>query len=470
MKKRTLFCLLLLSLIVLVRSGLAAEAPADQANYLKAKPEMVEAWKDRRLGMFVCWGPVTLTGLEIGWSRAKAWPEQKEGGGGPTPVAVYDGLYKTWKPDHFDARAWVQLAKDTGARYVIFLVKHHDGFCLYDSKLTDYKSTAPESAWKHDALRDVADACHALGVKLIIYYSQPDWHHPDYRRPTHARYIQYLHGQIREILTNYGRIDGLWFDLCGTPRDWDSENLFRMARQLQPQLIINNRCGLPGDFDTPEQHLGRFQVDRPWETCMTLGTQWSWKPDDTLKSLKQCIDVLVICAVRDGNLALNTNPMPDGRIEPRQAERFRELGRWLTKYGESIYQTRGGPFRAPDERTWHPSGLQRVNLADIHPWGGSTHVGNTVYLHILHWPGPSLTLPPIPRKIVSHTVLTGGSATIRQTASGIEVGVPLAERDPLDTIVKLVLDGPAATLKPVAPVATLERPHSEDRPSLGVSK
>jgi alpha-L-fucosidase len=177
-------------------------------------------------------------------------------------------------------------------KYMIFLVKHHDGFCLYDTKLTDYKSTSPEAAWQHDVMADVAEACQASGLKLFIYYSQPDWHHPDYRTENHPRYIEYLHGQIGELLTSYGRIDGLWFDgLGGKAEDWDAGRLFELARRLQPHLIINNRCGLPGDFDTPEQRLGKFQLDRPWETCMTLGTQWSWKPDDQIKSLKECIDV-----------------------------------------------------------------------------------------------------------------------------------------------------------------------------------
>ena len=171
----------------------------------------------------------------------------------------------------FDARAWVKVAQDMGAQYMIFLVKHHDGFCLYDTKLTDYRITGPESAWKHDVMKDVADACHEAGLKLILYYSQPDWHHPDYRTENHARYVEYFHGQIRELLTNYGRIDGLWFDLGGTPEEWQTEKLFKMARSIQPWLIINNRVGLPGDFDTPENQVGYFQNQRPWETCYTLG-------------------------------------------------------------------------------------------------------------------------------------------------------------------------------------------------------
>ena len=267
---------------------------------------------------------------------------------------------------------------------MIFLVKHHDGFCLYDTKLTDYRITGPESGWKHDVMKDVADACHEAGLKLILYYSQPDWHHPDYRTDNHARYVEYFHGQIRELLTNYGRIDGLWFDLGGTPEEWQSEKLFKMARSIQPWLIINNRVGLPGDFDTPENQVGYFQNQRPWETCYTLGHQWSWKPDDDLCTFEECIHVLVSCVTGDGNLALNTGPMPNGEIEPRQVAVFREIGRWLNRYGESVYGTRGGPFLAPNARLrTSKQYYEKFQLAGGGWWGGSTRKGNAIYLHIL---------------------------------------------------------------------------------------
>jgi alpha-L-fucosidase len=413
--------------LVLSPAAYAQEKPWDM---LTAKPEVIRAWQDMRFGMFLCWGPVALTGEEIGWSRgaARGHGFLRLEGQGATPGDVYDNLYKKWKPDRFDARQWVQVAREAGQQYLIFLVKHHDGFCLYDSKLTEYKTTAAVSAWKHDVMADVARACHEAGLKLIVYYSQPDWHHPDYGTADHRRYIEYLHGQIRELLTNYGRIDGFWFDLGGKPSDWDSVKLFRMMRTLQPWLIINNRCGLPGDYDTPEQRLGAFELKRPWETCMTLNSQWSWRPNDQVKTLKQCIDVLVTCAGRNGNLALDTGPMPDGQIEPRQVVRFREIGDWLKKYGRSIYATRGGPF-----------------------WGlhcATTRTENTIYLHILKWYGDKVLLPPIPKKIVAHSLLTGGTATVRQAADQIEVAVPREHRRELDTIVELQLDGPAGDLKP----------------------
>jgi len=430
----------------------AESAGAERESFLKAKPQIVEAWQDMRFGMFLCWGPVSLTGKEIGWSRGEpAWGRRPgmRGGNGPTPAKVYDNLYKQWKPDKFDAEHWVKVAKEAGQKYLIFLVKHHDGFCLYDTKLTDYKSTGPQSAWKVDVMKAVADACHKHDLKLMIYYSQPDWHHPDYLGEHHNRYIKYLHGQIRELLTNYGKIDGLWFDnLRGRGHNpqaaklWDAEKLFEMARSFQPHLIINDRCGLDADYSTPEQHVGQFSRERPWESCITLGTQWAWKPDDELKSFTEAIRMLIVCAAGNGNLALNTNPMPNGRIEPRQVESFRRIGKWLNKYGESIYGTRGGPFLAPDMNSRKfGSARDKFNLPQGRWWGGSTHRANVVYIHILRWPTDTITLPLIQHKIVEHTLLTGGKARIKQTNDTIELYVHPDHRDPLDTIVKLVLDG-----------------------------
>jgi len=393
----------------------------------EAGTDRLQWWREARFGMFIHWGPVSLKGTEIGWSRGGE--RRGTGGTGAIPVEVYDNLYKEFDPFKFNAREWVDIAKKAGMRYLVFTTKHHDGFCNFDTALTDYKIT--NAPFGRDVVRELADACHEGGLGLGFYYSPPDWHHPDYRTERHARYIEYLHGQLRELCTNYGKVDILWFDgLGGKPKDWDSEKLVKMIRELQPGILINNRPGLPEDFDTPEQRVGKFQMDRPWETCMTICHQWAWKPNDQMKSLKQCLDVLINCAGGDGNLLFNVGPMPTGEIEPRQVERLAEMGAWLDRYGDSIYGTRGGPF-VPGS------------------WGASTRRGNTIYLHILEWEGPALEMPPLPAKIAGHAVLTGGTATVEQTEKGLRVAVPENERQDIDTIVALQLDSPAIEIGPI---------------------
>jgi alpha-L-fucosidase len=400
--------------------------PNADKNYLTAAVKDMRWWRDAKFGLFVHWGPVSLTGREIGWSRGGE--RRGTGGTGETPVEVYDNLYKQFNPTEFDAREWVAIAKAAGMKYLVFTSKHHDGFSMFASALTDYKIT--NSPFNRDVVGELAKACHEAGLRLGFYYSPPDWHHPDYRTANHARYIEYLHGQLRELCTNYGRLDIVWFDgLGGRAEDWNADPLFQMIRELQPHVLINNRAGLAGDFDTPEQQVGHFQTDRPWESCITICRQWAWRPDDEMKSLKECVDTLVRCVGGDGNLLLNVGPMPTGEIEPRQVERLREVGAWLKPYGRSLYGTRGGPFRP---------GL----------WGATTYRGNRIYVHVLDWLEEDVTLPPIQRRIVRSSVLTGGKATVEQTDESIRIAVPAADRQELDTIVVLELDGPAAEAQP----------------------
>jgi alpha-L-fucosidase len=350
----------------------------------------------------------------------------------------------------FDPDEWVQLAKDAGMKYLVFTTRHHDGFTNFDSKLTGYKITSERSPYRKDIVRLLSDACRRGGIDWGVYYSQPDWHHPDYRNgDAHAKFIEYVHGQVRELLTNYGPTRMWFFDgLHGTAADWDAPRLLRMMRRLQPDLVINNRAGLPADNDTPEQRIGAFQDKRPWETCATVGTQWAYKPEDNLRSIEECLRGLVSCAIGDGNFLFNVGPRPDGRIEDSHAARLREMGAFVKQYGESIYATRGGPFLAPDE-TKRPANARGFVLAEGNWWGGSTHKENSIYLHILRWPSDTITLPAIPRRVLRHAVVTGGEATVRQSASAIEISVPAACRHAIDTIVKLELDGPAAGIGPL---------------------
>ena len=388
-------------------------------------------WREARFGMFIHWGPVSLSGTELSWSRGGE--RRGVGGTGEVPVDIYDNLYKRFNPTEFNADEWVALAQAAGMKYLVFTTRHHDGFSLFDTQFSDYKVTSPECPFRRDVVKELADACHRAGLRLGFYYSQPDWHHPDYRTENHPRFLKYLHGQVRELCTNYGKLDILWFDgLRGTAEDWDAHNLLQMARQLQPGILINDRCGLPADFATPEQRIGRFCNDRPWESCITLGQQWSWKPDDQIKSLSECINLLVRCAGGDGNLLLNVGPMPDGRIEPRQADRLREIGQWLRRHGATIYGTRGGPYR-PDR------------------WGACTNRGSTVYLHVLDGTRQTLELPALPVKIISSRMLTGGDVEVTQNAERLQIilGKP-ADPEQIDRIVVLELERPAAEVAPLS--------------------
>ena len=411
------------------------------ADDFAAPAESIQRWRQMRFGMFVHWGPVSLEGTEIGWSRAGERRGHRSKRGTQVPVDVYDNLYKQFNPVKFDADEWMSVAKDAGMRYFVFTSKHHDGFCNFDSKLTDYKITSPESSYGKDIVGQLAEACHRAGLALGWYYSPPDWHDANYRNgDRHSKYIEYMHGQVREILGNYGRVDIMWFDgLGGKAEDWDAPRLFRKIRELQPNIVINNRCGLPADHDTPEQRIGGFNRERPWETCMTICRQWAWKPDDQMKSLQQCIQTLLQVAGGDGNLLFNVGPMPDGRIEPRQVERLKEMGQWLAKYGDGVYGTRGGPFK-PGR------------------WGAATCKDDKIYLFVMNWPadGP-LQLPAIERKIVSTRTRSGGEAVVVQADEGIAITLPEADRDEIATVIELTVEGVAFE---IAPVSVLHRSKS----------
>jgi len=451
--------------IVSIACGCAAPAVHETAPPMPAGPDALALaepaepadrmawWREARFGMFVHWGPVSLEGTEIGWSRGGERRGRR--GRGPIPVQVYDNLYKQFNPVKFDADEWVRIAKDAGMKYLVFTTKHHDGFVNFDSRLTNYKVTSPESPYGRDIVGELARACHEGGIGLGFYYSQPDWHHPDYRTARHASYIEYLHGQLRELCTNYGKVDIIWFDgLGGRAADWDAERLVGMIRNLQPGVIINNRCGLPEDFETPEQRIGGFRTDRAWETCMTICRQWAWKPDDSMKSLERCVRTLVRAAGGDGNFLFNVGPMPDGRIEPRQVERLREMGAWLKEYGKTVYGTRGGPFKPG-------------------AWGASTHRGDRVYVHVFDWPEGGLVLPTIERKVLGASLLTRGAETGGTTddasgapgsrrghasgsamrfeisADSMRIAVSPQSQNKIDTIIELRLDGRAADIAPV---------------------
>jgi alpha-L-fucosidase len=392
--------------------------------------QKIEEWKDARFGMFIHWGPVTLKGTEISYSRGKE-----------VPVEEYDNLYKRFNPVKFNADEWVRVAKAAGMKYIVLTTKHCDGFCLWDTRQIDYNIM--NSPFKRDVVKELAEACKKQGVAFGAYYSTPDWRHPDFpltgyggtivrEKSNLDAYTSYLKRQVAELLINYGPLHLLWFDY---PQRFDSirgQGVIDFARQIQPDILINDRTGAKGDFDTPERRVGGFQNTRPWEACMTIGTQWAWKPNDEIQSLEQCLHGLIRSAGGDGNLLFNVGPKADGQIEPLQVERLKEMGQWLNKYGYTIYGTRGGPFKPTD-------------------WGVSTRKGNKIYLHVLHWEGntPKITIPDLGMKIVSCKLANGGDVKLAKSEKGYTIEFARKELQPVNTIVEIELAGNAMDLDPV---------------------
>ena len=424
MKTKLIVILLLISFLV---SGAMAQSdpPKPIGNEKK-----IEEWKDARFGMFIHWGPVTLKGTEIGWSR-----------GSEVPVEEYDNLYKQFNPVNFNADEWVSVAKAAGMKYIVLTTKHHDGFCLWNTRQSDHNIM--NSPFKRDVVKELSEACRKNGIAFGTYYSTCDWHNPNFpltspggtvvrEKSDLEAYTTYLKKQVAELLINYGPLYVLWFDV---PQKFDAtrgQSVIDFAHQIQPDIIINNRTGAKGDFDTPEQRVGGFQIDRPWETCMTIATQWAWKPNDEVKSLEQCLQSLVRSAGGDGNLLFNVGPKPDGSIEPEQIARLKEMGQWLQKYGYTIFETRGGPFKPTD-------------------WGVSTRKDNKIYLHILKWIGekPEIIIPDLGMEIKKCTLAHGGKINLKKLEKGYSIEFATRELQPINTIIEIELSGDVMALEPM---------------------
>jgi alpha-L-fucosidase len=266
------------------------------------------------------------------------------------PVTEYQRLAAEFRPVPHAARAWAKLAKAAGMKYMVMTTKHHEGFCLWDSKLTSYNYTAAGAnamqGWaKRDLVREYVEAARAEGMRVGFYYSLMDWHHLDGARcktdeAARKRFVDYTHGLIRELLTNYGKIDVLWYDVDWplTPEQWESERMNRMVFELQPEIIVNNRNGLPGDFATPEQRIEASEGGRAWESCMTMNDSWGFqRADDAWKSPKTIARKLVQCSRDGGNYLLNIGPKADGTIPRESLEILTEVGRWMETSGVTIY-------------------------------------------------------------------------------------------------------------------------------------
>jgi alpha-L-fucosidase len=420
-------------------------APLYAQDPIPASPAAVKNWQDARFGMFIHWGPVSLKGTEIGWSR-----------GSQVPIEEYDNLYKQFNPTQFNADEWVAVAKAAGMKYIVLTTKHHDGFCLWDTKQTDYNIM--NTPFKRDVVKELAAACKKGGIAFGTYYSSCDWHHPSFPlgspagqtqkpNPDLKAYDAYLQAQVTELVKNYGPLFTMWFDV---PQSYDGTYgipMVNMLRKLQPDLMINNRpysvggigSGIGhqiaiGDYDTPEQTIGGFNMDRPWETCMTICEQWAWKPNDRMKSLEECIHTLIRTNGGDGNLLFNVGPEPSGLIEPRQVERLKEMGTWLAKNSEAVYETRGGP--------WKPSSRM-----------ASTRKGDKIYLHLLKKVDGPVSLSALPVAVKSAKLLNGPAIKTTTADGELSFEIPAGSWDEIDTIVELTIAGDAMDIAPLKPTA-----------------
>lgn len=447
----TILCGSLLAGNIVLTNSIAAdftqESPDDRAKRM--------AWFDEaRFGMFIHWGVYAVPAGE--WQGNKNYGEwfMEET---KMPVSQYEKFAQQFNPTKFNAREWVRMAKEAGMKYMVITSKHHDGFCLWDSELTDWD--IGRTPFKRDPLKELAEACREAGLKFCFYYSIMDWHHPDWgtRRqwndvakgqPDMERYITYMKGQLKELITRYGPLGILWFD-----GEWESPwthergvDLYNYVRSLQPDIIINNRVGKGrsgmqgmdkgqgvGDYGTPEQEIPAtgFGPGVYWESCMTMNNHWGYnKHDQNWKSTKTLVQNLVDCASKGGNYLLNIGPTAEGLFPEASVQRLAEIGKWMRVNAESIYGTKASPFK-------------RL------PWGRCTQKSDgsltTLYLHVFDWPGDGrLVVPGLKNDVAKAWLLADPDRkelAITATPDAKVVSVPAVAPDQIDSVVVLRVRG-----------------------------
>ena len=406
------------------------------AENLQARRE----FQDMKFGMFIHWGVYSVLG-DGEW----VFHNRK------LTVEEYNRLPLFFDPERFDARTWVSLAKSAGMKYITITSRHHDGFAMFDSKVSDWNIVA-RTPYKKDPLKMLADECHRQGIKLFFYYSQLDWHNPDYYprgatnwpngRPDHGDWNAYLDtymdGQLSELLTNYGPIGGIWFDgMWDKPdADWHLEKTYALIHRLQPAALIipnHHQTPRPGEDvqtferDLPGQNTAGFNTkyvssQLPLESSDTLNESWGFNIGDShYKSAAELERRLIRAAGNNSNLLMNIGPYPNGEIDPQFVTRLQALGEWLSRCGDSVYGTRGGPIPAGD-------------------WGVTTEKADRIYVHVLAWNAPLLALPPISNKVASaHSLIDDSAVEFTQKADGVILKLPPPQTQETDRVIVLTL-------------------------------
>ena len=451
-KWNVLFSVMICTLLL----GIPTLTKAQDTNS-QVEAQRTEWFRQAKFGMFIHWGPYSVASVEASWPIMKPEPQWD------ITESDYTQLYQRFNPVEFEPQAWVKLAQDAGMRYMVFTTKHHDGFCMFDTALTDYKIT--RTPYQRDVTAMLARAAHSANMPLGFYYSPPDMHHPGYRntskpvkdtwhgdptRPDWTTYLHYMDAQLRELLTEYGPVALIWFDGLDNQEKYNGGEFVDLIHQIQPATLVNNRIGVPGDYATPEQFIpdriptrvdantlkggtkpnesASNSVPAPddfqtWETCMTINNTWAYNKNDTqYKSAKELIQDLANVASKGGNFLLDVGPTPEGTIQPEFVERLEAVGKWMKTYGDSIYGTTYGPLQ---------------NLT----FGKTTAKGKSIYVHVFNWPADgTLTVPGLKERVGQITVL-GDKKKLhwRQADEKLEIQVPPTAPDENDSVLQIVM-------------------------------
>jgi len=423
--------------------GHAEPTPA-QLERMRASDESLRWHREAKLGISIHWGPVALTGAPMSWGRLGPRPGAGRPATSGIPMAEYDRLFERFDPVEFDADAWVGLFRRAGARYFYFTAKHHDGFCMFDTATTEYDIMS--TPFGRDVAAELAAAAQRQGLRILWYYSQPDWVHPNALQEGHYEYyLPYMQTQVDELLGRYGRIDGLWFDhLASRYYHWNSVEWLPALRAKHPGLLFNNRIGhgLPpefqGDWFVYELRVGPWHEPRQWESNITLTRAWAWHGGDLVKPFDTVLRLFLQVVGNGGNLLLNLGPTPEGAIAPRERAVLERLGIWMERYGDAVYGTQKGLYKPG-------------------PWGGSARRGDELFLFALEQHSGDryeFTLPALARRPSTVEALTPGRleadfqpdrwrflldgkrgaepAVIRMVFDGGLDGQPAVETDPED--------------------------------------